>query len=735
MDQGLDSESVHMSEPFDRSRILNAKPLRCLVPIFLSPPGPGMPSVSPPQSAPFMCAPPKGPLPPGLASFYPFFLPTEPQSLAADENLQTPFGVPNSAVPCGFKNSVQSPVPITSIRAPMPHASGAVNGDTGPSRHSRDRTAGIQTQPQGAVANEDGYSDSPNQSDQYLNSFNMHATDAVDTSRAGRRRGNYRKRTKSDQATHDVDIDLVANKFLTSFNLTGFDTIGQADGDSELVRYVLMIYNLLRRRISQIEDVKEATSGIARRPDLKSGTILMTKGIRTNSSKRVGAVPGVEVGDIFFFRMEMCLVGLHAPSMAGIDYMSLKVRQDEDPMAVSVVSSGGYEDDAEGEDVLIYSGQGGTNRKDKHTMDQKLERGNLALEKSLRRGNEVRVIRGMKDMVSQTGKIYLYDGLYKVQDSWIEKGKSGCSVFKYKLARAPGQSEAFRMWKTIQQWKEGMTSRVGVILPDLTSGAENLPVSLVNDVDDEKGPDYFTYFPCLKYSKPVLSLQSSSRCTCKDGCQTGVNCSCIQKNGGALPYTSLGVLLSYKSLIYECGASCMCPPTCRNRISHTGFKVHLEVFRTKNRGWGLRSLDPIRSGNFICEFAGEVVTKSMGGEFLIENEDNYIFDATRTHEPRELMPANSDESPKIPFPLVISAKTGGNVARFINHSCTPNVYWQPVIRESNNGSYVHIAFFAINHIPPMKELTYDYGIVQSGKAEQRKKKCLCGSSKCRGHFY
>ena len=44
-------------------------------------------------------------------------------------------------------------------------------------------------------------------------------------------------------------------------------------------------------------------------------------------------------------------------------------------------------------------------------MDQKLERGNLALEKSLHRGNEIRVIRGFKDFANPTGKVY---GLIKV---------------------------------------------------------------------------------------------------------------------------------------------------------------------------------------------------------------------------------------------------------------------------------------------------------------------------------
>ncbi|KAI3736547.1 hypothetical protein L2E82_26394 [Cichorium intybus] len=39
--------------------------------------------------------------------------------------------------------------------------------------------------------------------------------------------------------------------------------------------------------------------------------------------------------------------------------------------------------------------------------------------------------------------------------------------------------------KKMMQWRDGVTTRVGVILPDLTSGAENLPICFINDVDSE----------------------------------------------------------------------------------------------------------------------------------------------------------------------------------------------------------------------------------------------------------
>ncbi|CAI9779574.1 unnamed protein product [Fraxinus pennsylvanica] len=698
MDQDLGSESNLPSGSIDKSRVLDVKPLRCLVPVL--PNAPGMSSVSSPQPAPFVCIPPTGPFPPGIQPFYPFVVPNASQN--------NPSSVPNEAANFGFGASIQSPIPLNSFRTPTK----PVNG--GMERSNRT----TKTYASGAVSIGDGYADSWNQSD------------VENASNSGKRRGQPRK--KRDSNDNDV-IETVVNNLITSFKLNSFDDFRRTSGDKEVAGTILLVFDLLRRRLTQIE---ESSPGISKHPNLTAGTVLMAKGVRTNSTKRIGHVPGVEVGDIFFFRMELCIVGLHAPIMAGIDYMSVKLTMNEEPLAVSIVSSGGYDDQGGDGNVLIYTGQGGVQRKDGQVFDQKLERGNLALEKSLHRASEVRVIRGVKDVSGSNGKIYVYDGLYKIEESWIEKSKSGCNVFKYKLIRKPGQPEAFTLWKSIQQWKNGNASRSELILPDITSGAESLPVTLVNEVDDEKGPAYFTYSPMLKYSQPFSAPKPFSGCHCLNGCQPGSsNCPCSQRNGGYLPYISPGVLVSYNSLIHECGFTCACPPNCRNRISQAGLKIRLEVFKTKNRGWGLRSWDSIRAGGFICEYAGDVVDASRVGEFRNENEDNYIFDSTRNYEPLGAVCDDSNGSVKVRFPLIVNAKNNGNVARFMNHSCLPNVFWQPVLRESNSEAYIHIGFFAIRHIPPMQELTYDYGMIPSEKGIHGRKKCSCGSVKCRGYFY
>jgi euchromatic histone-lysine N-methyltransferase len=180
-------------------------------------------------------------------------------------------------------------------------------------------------------------------------------------------------------------------------------------------------------------------------------------------------------------------------------------------------------------------------------------------------------------------------------------------------------------------------------------------------------------------------------------------------------------------------------------VTQKGARLHFEVFRTTNRGWGLRCWEPVRAGSFICEYAGEVIDELKVN--LNDSEDDYIFQTVCPGEKTlkwncgpELIGEDStyvsaDEFE--PLPIKISAKNMGNVSRFMNHSCSPNVFWQPVQYDHGDDGHPHIMFFALKHIPPMTELTYDYGVAgaeSSGSGSRRTKNCMCGSQNCRGLF-
>ncbi|KAL1191730.1 Histone-lysine N-methyltransferase, H3 lysine-9 specific SUVH3 [Cardamine amara subsp. amara] len=165
----------------------------------------------------------------------------------------------------------------------------------------------------------------------------------------------------------------------------------------------------------------------------------------------------------------------------------------------------------------------------------------------------------------------------------------------------------------------------------------------------------------------------------------------------------------------------------------TGLKFNFEVFKIVDCGWGLRSWDPIRAGSFICEYAGDLIAE---GE---KEEDDFLFDSSRVFKSfkwnYELELVGEDASERVSknnlsSSLVISAKKSGNIAQFMNHSCSPNVFWQLIAREQNGVWCTYIGFFAMKHIPPLTELQYDYGASRGGE----KKMCLCRSKKCSGSF-
>lgn len=110
--------------------------------------------------------------------------------------------------------------------------------------------------------------------------------------------------------------------------------------------------------------------------------------------------------------------------------------------AESIVLNGGYEDDDDLWDYVVYTGHGGNDpRTGRQIADQELTRGNLALARSCDEGLPVRVVRGWKEP-SGFGPAsgYRYDGLYYVERYWQERGSSGFRIWRFRLVRDPSAS-------------------------------------------------------------------------------------------------------------------------------------------------------------------------------------------------------------------------------------------------------------------------------------------------------
>lgn len=491
----------------------------------------------------------------------------------------------------------------------------------------------------------------------------------------------------------------------------------------DVFRRTRMLYDSLRV-FSVVEEEKRRLSepGLNRRPrgDLRAASIMRDAGLWLNRDKRiVGSIPGVYIGDVFFFRMELCVVGLHGQAQAGIDYLPASQSSNGEPIATSIIVSGGYEDDEDAGDVIIYTGHGGQDKFSRQCEHQKLEGGNLALERSMHYGIEVRVIRGIKYEGGLTAKVYVYDGLYKIHDCWFDVGKSGFGVYKFKLLRIEGQAE---MGSAVMRFAESLRTRllearpVGYFSLDISMKKENVPVLLFNDIDTDQDPMYYDYL--VRTVFPPFALYQTGNgtgCDCVSGCVN--DCLCAKKNGGEFAYDSNGILLRGKPLVFECGPFCKCPATCRNRVTQKGLRNKLEVFRSRETGWGVRSLDLIQAGAFICEYAGVVLTKDQAQIFSM-NGDTLIYPnrfSSKWAEWGDLSQIFDDyvrpSYPSIPpldFALDVSKMR--NVACYMSHSATPNVFVQFVLYDHNSLMFPHLMLFAMENIPPLRELSLDYGV-------------------------
>lgn len=140
-----------------------------------------------------------------------------------------------------------------------------------------------------------------------------------------------------------------------------------------------------------------------------------------------GEIPGIEEGHYFDGRKEMMPSSFHRSWGSGIDGNGKEG-------TAAIVLSGGYEDDYDLGDEILYTGAGG-NENGKQIADQTWEHhGNAGLLKSMNEGLPVRVIRGHKHKSKFSPKSgYTYAGLYSVLEAFEDVGKSGYKVCRYKL--------------------------------------------------------------------------------------------------------------------------------------------------------------------------------------------------------------------------------------------------------------------------------------------------------------
>ncbi|XP_075165792.1 SET domain bifurcated histone lysine methyltransferase eggless [Haematobia irritans] len=351
---------------------------------------------------------------------------------------------------------------------------------------------------------------------------------------------------------------------------------------------------------------------------------------------------------------------------------------------------------------------------------------------------------------------------------------------------------------------------------DISLGQEKMAIPLVNYYDNTLPPE-------CKYSAKVIPTEGVhintdpeffAGCDCEDDCSDKSKCSCWQLTLAGAKYGNPNtppeeVGYQYKRLlehvptgIYECNVRCKCKKSCLNRVVQHSLQIKLQVFKTSNRGWGLRCINDVPRGSFVCVYAGHLLTEAKANEGGQDAGDEYFAELdyievaeqikegyeseVEPPEPEEeeayqpelddeftpgrsfltrskknsvgktsRMDEDSQERQVINFNpnadmneesvrensirklygkdeacYVMDAKISGNLGRYFNHSCAPNMFVQNVFVDTHDLRFPWVAFFASCNIRAGTELTWNYNY-EVGVVPGKVLYCQCGAANCR----
>ncbi|TVY82814.1 H3 lysine-9 specific dim-5 histone-lysine N-methyltransferase, partial [Lachnellula suecica] len=290
--------------------------------------------------------------------------------------------------------------------------------------------------------------------------------------------------------------------------------------------------------------------------------------------------------------------------------------------------------------------------------------------------------------------------------------------------------------------------------------SSTFPIAIVNEQDDECIPRDFVFIehcePGDGIELPDPAFFSGCECAEPGECKY-LDCHCLQdmtildnERPEVYVYESEGGTdtlrpdyLVTREPIYECHDGCACDEECPNRVVERGRQVMLQIFRTdNNRGWGVRSKNDIKKGQFVDRYVGEIITaeeteRRRQQSEVTQKKDVYLFELDK-------FKGDADRDPSLADTVFVDGEFRAGPTRFINHSCEPNLRIFARVGDHALKRFHDLAFFAIKDVPAGTELTFDYvdGEDHRLEVDQRDSrklkdmtKCLCGSDNCRGFLW
>ncbi|KAJ9128618.1 hypothetical protein P3X46_034689, partial [Hevea brasiliensis] len=258
-----------------------------------------------------------------------------------------------------------------------------------------------------------------------------------------------------------------------------------------------------------------------------------------------------------------------------------------------------------------------------------------------------------------------------------------------------------------------------IYLKDIARGEENIQIPLVNEYESLELPN-FLYIKSNMVHKDahvdfsLARISDGNFCAeCYGDClSSDLPCACAAETLGEFAYTKEGLLKENfldeciamnlepktkhfyycevcplqndlhqklkktkrckghltRKFIKECWSKCGCSRKCKNRVVQQGIQVPLQVYGTpEGKGWGIRSVNALKKGTFVCEYVGEIVTNQ---ELYERNKERAAKQEKHTYPVLLDADWGSERILKDEEALCLDATEFGNAGRFINHSFT-----------------------------------------------------------------
>jgi hypothetical protein len=147
-------------------------------------------------------------------------------------------------------------------------------------------------------------------------------------------------------------------------------------------------------------------------------------------------------------------------------------------------------------------------------------------------------------------------------------------------------------------------------------------------------------------------------------------------------------------------------------------KRRIVMRRSPIHGYGVFAARDLPKGITVLEYRGRRLTHAQADRLYgndVESGHTFLFTLNERY--------------------LIDASVGGNLARWINHSCRPNCRAWVVEHPSGDPRRDRVVIETLRPIRRGEELTYDYGIELEQRHTPKLKRiwaCRCGARGCTG---